>query len=413
MQMRELLIRNCEAEGVAVEPAVLPLVIRAGGGSARDTQSVLDQLLAGAGSEGVTYSRAAALLGVTDVALIDELVDGLVAGDGAAVFGTVERLVDAGHDPRRFAADLLDRLRDLVLLRAVPDAGARGLVTAPEDELERMATQAGQLGSGTLARYAEIVHAGLTEMRGATAPRLVLELLCARMLLPSVSDAESAVLTRLERLERRMAAGGSEPAAARESEPPAPEPPAARELPEPAPLAEPPPEPTAEEAPAAETPPPAASSAALDAAGVRSVWSEVLAAVRGSSRSVGVMLSEATVRSVQGQVITLAHHSAPLVRRLSEQANTELLAAALRATLGGEWQPRWEHAGPEQAAAESPSPPPKAEPPPPAPAAEAGGEPEPEAAGAGESGPGSSDQGTEDAAINLLAQQLGASKIDG
>ncbi|GAB3868822.1 hypothetical protein GCM10029964_000080 [Kibdelosporangium lantanae] len=205
--MRELLERNCAAEGVQVEAPVFPLVIRAGGGSARDTQSVMDQLLSGAGPNGVTYERAVSLLGVTDVALIDDMVDGLAAGDAAAVYGTVERLVDAGHDPRRFAADLLDRLRDLVLLRAVPDSGARGLVNVPADELTRMSSQAENLGPATLSRFAEIVHTGLIEMRGATSPRLVLELLCARMLLPSAvpTDAavDSAVLHRLEQLEKR------------------------------------------------------------------------------------------------------------------------------------------------------------------------------------------------------------------
>src|SRR5207253_265019 len=134
--MRELLERNVAAEGVHVDPAVYPLVIRAGGGSARDTQSVLDQLLAGAGPEGVDYQRAVALLGVTDVALLDDMIDGLAGEDSAAVFGTVERLSEAGHDPRRFASDLLDRLRDLILVRSVPDAAARGLVTAPEGELD-------------------------------------------------------------------------------------------------------------------------------------------------------------------------------------------------------------------------------------------------------------------------------------
>ncbi|MDQ3579134.1 MAG: DNA polymerase III subunit gamma/tau, partial [Actinomycetota bacterium] len=124
--MHDLLERNCAAEGAMVEPAVFPLVIRAGGGSARDTQSVLDQLLAGAGPEGVTYERAISLLGVTDVALINDMVDGLTVGDASAVYGTVDRLVEAGHDPRRFASDLLDRLRDLVLLRAVPEAASRG-----------------------------------------------------------------------------------------------------------------------------------------------------------------------------------------------------------------------------------------------------------------------------------------------
>ncbi|MGH3763177.1 DNA polymerase III subunit gamma and tau, partial [Actinophytocola sp.] len=218
--MRELLERNVAAEGATVAPAVYPLVIRAGGGSARDTQSLLDQLLAGAGPEGVTYERAVALLGVTDVALIDDLVDGLAANDASAVYGTVDRLVEAGHDPRRFASDLLDRLRDLVLLRAVPDAGARGLVTAPGDELDKMMTQAQQLGPGTLTRYAEIVHNGLVDMRGATAPRLLLELLCARMLLPGAvptdAAADSAVLARLERIERRVTASGAPALAAAE-----------------------------------------------------------------------------------------------------------------------------------------------------------------------------------------------------
>ncbi|HWD02279.1 MAG TPA: DNA polymerase III subunit gamma and tau [Amycolatopsis sp.] len=207
--MRELLERNVAAEGAQVEPAVYPLVIRAGGGSARDTQSVLDQLLAGAGPEGVTYPRAVSLLGVTDVALIDNMVDALAAEDSATVFSTVEQLAEAGHDPRRFATDLLDRLRDLVLMRAVPEAGARGLVSVPAEELARMAEQAERIGPATLSRYADIVHNGLLEMRGATSPRLVLELLCARMLLPSVAEAEKALLARIERLERRPAGGAS------------------------------------------------------------------------------------------------------------------------------------------------------------------------------------------------------------
>ena len=202
--MRGLLERICAQEAVRVEPAVYPLVIRAGGGSPRDSLSVLDQLLAGAGPEGVTYLRALSLLGVTDVALIDDAVDALAAGDGAALFGTVDRLIDAGHDPRRFATDLLDRIRDLILLRAVPDAGERGLVDAPGDVLERMSEQALRVGPATLARYAEVVHAGLGEMRGATAPRLLLEVVCARLLLPAASDTESAMLQRLERVERRL-----------------------------------------------------------------------------------------------------------------------------------------------------------------------------------------------------------------
>ncbi|MGW6623190.1 DNA polymerase III subunit gamma and tau [Nocardia sp. NPDC055002] len=212
--MRGLLGKICEQEHVPVEEAVYPLVIRAGGGSPRDSLSVLDQLLAGAGPDGVTYPRAVSLLGVTDVALIDDAIDALAANDGAALFNTVDSVMEAGHDPRRFAVDLLERLRDLILLRAVPDAADRGLVSGPGDVMERMRDQAERLGPATLTRYAELLHEGLGEMRGATAPRLLLEVICARMLLPSVSDAESATLQRLERLERGFASG-SVPASAR------------------------------------------------------------------------------------------------------------------------------------------------------------------------------------------------------
>ncbi|UGT59475.1 DNA polymerase III subunit gamma and tau [Nocardia asteroides] len=205
--MRGLLGKICEQEGVPVEDAVYPLVIRAGGGSPRDSLSVLDQLLAGAGPAGVTYPRAVALLGVTDVALIDGAIDALAVSDGAALFGVVEQVMEAGHDPRRFAVDLLERLRDLILVRAVPDATERGLVAGPDDVLERLREQAGRIGPATLTRYAELLHEGLGEMRGATAPRLLLEVVCARMLLPAASDSDAATLQRLERLEKAVAGG--------------------------------------------------------------------------------------------------------------------------------------------------------------------------------------------------------------
>jgi DNA polymerase-3 subunit gamma/tau len=400
--MRELLERNCAAEGATVEPAVFPLVIRAGGGSARDTQSVLDQLLAGAGPEGITYERAVALLGVTDVALIDDLVDGLAAGDAAAVYGTVDRLVEAGHDARRFAADLLDRLRDLVLLRAVPDAASRGLVNAPGDELDRMSAQAQRLGPATLTRAAEIVHNGLVEMRGATAPRLLLELLCSRMLLPAAvsgdAEVDSAVLQRLERMERRVAAGqGQEPAAV-QAERPAPEPtkPAAPPPPpraaEPAPRAAEPAPRAAEPAPltpapaapapvaSAPAPQPVASAepanpAVMDAAGIRRVWSELLSAVRKSSRSTEAMLTNATVHSVEGGTVTVSHTAAPLARRLAEPRNTDAIGEALRAVIGGNWQVKVVHADAASAPlaptpAPAPPPPAPTPPPPPPPAPE-------------------------------------------
>ncbi|MEV4710382.1 DNA polymerase III subunit gamma and tau [Micromonospora sp. NPDC049374] len=235
--LRPYLEQLTQAEGVPVEPAVFPLVVRAGGGSARDSLSVLDQLIAGAGPEGVSYARAAALLGVTDAALIDEMCDALAAGDGAAAYATVDRVAEAGHDPRRFASDLLERLRDLIVLQQVPDAAAKGLIDGPDDQLERMAAQAQQLGPGTLSRCADIVHDGLVEMRGTTAPRLLLELICARMLLPGVDDATGGLLQRLERMERRLTLAGTDAPPATAGSAPATNPPAVRTQPPAAPAA--------------------------------------------------------------------------------------------------------------------------------------------------------------------------------
>ncbi|MGY1856654.1 DNA polymerase III subunit gamma and tau [Modestobacter sp. SYSU DS0290] len=206
--LRGLLEKTCAAEGVQVEPTVFPLVVRAGGGSVRDSLSILDQLLAGAGEDGVTYREAVGLLGVTDEALLDETVDALAASDAPGVFQAVDRVVEAGHDPRRFATDLLDRLRDLIVLNAVPEAGGNGLLDCPPDRLDLMTRQAQALGAATLSRLADTVHEGLTEMRGTTAPRLLLELVCARMLLPAVDGSATATLQRLERLERRMSIAG-------------------------------------------------------------------------------------------------------------------------------------------------------------------------------------------------------------
>lgn len=232
--MRPLLEKITGAEHVTVEPQVYPLVIRAGGGSPRDSLSIMDQLLAGAGPEGVTYQRALGLLGVTDTALIDAAVDALAAADGAALFGAVEKVMEAGHDPRRFATDLLERLRDLILLHTVPDAADRGLIDVPEDVLETMRGEAAKLGLATLTRCAEVTHASLAEMRGATSPRLLLEVMCARMLLPAADDSQVALLQRIEALERRPAgapADGAAPTLAAPAAAPGPPSPAAGSTP--------------------------------------------------------------------------------------------------------------------------------------------------------------------------------------
>lgn len=199
--MRGLLEKVCGEEGVIVEDAVYPLVIRAGGGSPRDSLSIMDQLLAGAGPEGVTYTRALALLGVTDSALIDRAVDALAGHDQAALFRCVNEVIDAGYDPRRFATDLLDRFRDLLVVQAVPDAFEQGLVDAPADQRQILSEQAQDLGQATLTRCAALVNEGLEQMRGATAPRLLLEILCARMALPAAGTTVEALAQRIEALE--------------------------------------------------------------------------------------------------------------------------------------------------------------------------------------------------------------------
>ncbi|MEV4491758.1 DNA polymerase III subunit gamma and tau [Micromonospora coxensis] len=394
--LRPYLEQLCEAEGVRVEPAVFPLVVRAGGGSARDSLSVLDQLIAGAGPEGVSYARAAALLGVTDSALIDEMCDALAAGDGAAAYATVDRVAEAGHDPRRFASDLLERLRDLIVLQQVPDAAAKGLIDGPADQIERMAAQAQRLGPGTLSRCADIVHNGLVDMRGTTAPRLLLELICARMMLPGVDDSAGGLLQRLERMERRLTLGGVElPSAAAGSAPAVPdsgvrqEPPAppaataatppetagtpaaaaapsgvaaaraaaagARPAPsaaEPAPVPDGPPPVRRPVPPSAVMPDPATPApprpgatppGALDAVAVRRVWPDVVGKVNRTNKRIAALMRDAVVRDLDGDALVLTVKSSVLAKMMAD--NAQVLTDALYEELGGRWQIRCEVAG--------------------------------------------------------------------
>jgi DNA polymerase-3 subunit gamma/tau len=383
--LRPYLEQLTAAEKVEVEPAVFPLVVRAGAGSARDALSVLDQLIAGAGPGGVTYSRAVALLGVTDVALIDEMCDALAADDGRGAYGVIDRVVEAGHDPRRFASDLLERLRDLIVLQQVPDAVTKGLLDAPHDQLERMGAQATQLGQATLSRFADIVNNGLTEMRGTTAPRLLLELVTARMLLPGADNSSSALLQRLERMERRLMAGGvpaapAVEAAAASAPVSAPQPAdpapggrgsgrdAARaaaaggsgsgsDSDVPGPVPSPPAhQPASDDAPADPEPvsettegdaggQPAAEMAGggLDAAAVRRVWSDVLSLVSGKSKKAAAIVREATVQDVEGNTLVLGFKYSTHANMLN--ASPDVLLAALQELLGGRWQVRCEIGG--------------------------------------------------------------------
>jgi DNA polymerase III subunit gamma/tau len=193
----------CNAEGVKVDKGVIPLVVRASGGSVRDALSVLGQLLAGAGKDGVSYEIAIQLLGFTDGALLDDAIDAIAAHDGATLFKTIDRVIESGHDPRRFTSDMLERIRDLMIVDALKDSTANSILRdMPDDQMERMRNQANRIGTANLSRAADIAAEGLTQMRGATAPRLILELICGRILLPIGDNTDAGMLARIERLER-------------------------------------------------------------------------------------------------------------------------------------------------------------------------------------------------------------------
>ena len=204
-QMLEYVQQLCDAEGVSVAPGVLPLVVRAGGGSPRDTLSLLDQLMAGSEDSTVDYERAVSLLGYTHGALLDEVIDAIAIRDASAAFAGVDRVIQTGQDPRRFVEDLLERLRDLIVVGATSAQGAAAVLRGvPQDEIDRMAQQAASFGQAELSRTADIVNTALTEMTGATSPRLHLELLVARALVPSADTTDRGALARVERLERRV-----------------------------------------------------------------------------------------------------------------------------------------------------------------------------------------------------------------
>jgi len=395
--LRELLEEILAAEGLTYEPSVLPVVIRAGGGSARDSLSVLDQLIAGADESGLRYDRAIALLGYTDDALLDQMAEALASGDGAGVFLAIDHVVEAGHDPRRFAMDLLDRLRDLIVLAAVPDAATSGLLDAPEDQLDRMRKQATRFGQERLARAAETISAGLVEMRGATSPRLLLELMCAQVLLPAgsahsghapavqIPDGSAAsgstgsagstgvgdLAARVERLERQLAArprvgpaAGSaaatdtsgRQATARQRETagaPGGQPePRGRDVADqrgagPRPGAAP----GSETGPAVAgtrpgagasgaSPPPAvehagAAATAVDATELRNRWAEILEAVRDVRKTAWILLSNyASIDAVEGNVLTMAFDSEGNAKGFASSGSDSYLADVLHAMFG-------------------------------------------------------------------------------
>ncbi len=197
----------CTSEKIKAQPAALALIARASGGSVRDSLSILGQLLAGSGPEGLTYDDAAAQLGVTDSALIDKVIAALAQRDGAELFRLVDQVVAVGHDPRRFVTDLLERLRDLLIVSQIPDATVSGLIEGPPELGGELVAQSATFGLGELTRAADLVSRGLSELKGATAQRLQLELLMARLILPAADSGPQALVARVEQLERQLASG--------------------------------------------------------------------------------------------------------------------------------------------------------------------------------------------------------------
>ncbi|MFE2236163.1 DNA polymerase III subunit gamma and tau [Streptomyces sp. NPDC059442] len=387
--LRDYLGEVCGHEGIPVADGVLPLVVRAGAGSVRDSMSVMDQLLAGAAEDGVTYAMATSLLGYTDGSLLDSVVDAFASGDGAAAFEVVDRVIEGGNDPRRFVADLLERLRDLVILAAVPDAAQKGLIDAPVDVIERMQAQASVFGAAELSRAADLVNSGLTEMRGATSPRLQLELICARVLLPAAFDDERSLLARIDRLERGAAAA---PAPVFESGAPAPAlgyvpgpeahtpmapppvpqaaapvPPPAPEAPAPARRTQPPtdaprpgawpgaaapgawpgaatPAPPAAPAPAPAAAQPAAPAAPAGSAGqgaaqVRNMWPSILEAVKNRRRFTWILLSQnAQVAGFDGTTLQLGFLNAGARDNFASSGSEDVLRQALAEQFNVQWK---------------------------------------------------------------------------
>lgn len=321
--LAEHLEKICKEEGVTVAKGVIPLVVRASGGSVRDALSVLGQLLAGAGPDGVSYEIAIQLLGFTDGALLDDAVDALAARDGATLFKTVDRVIESGHDPRRFAGDLLERLRDLMIVDALEATNANSILRGlPDDQLERMRKQAANIGAANLSRSADIASEGLTQMRGATAPRLILELICGRMLLPGGDNSEAGLLSRIERLERveNIATPSPTPAKSTAPTPPAKVEDAPKASEKPAAKAKVAEEPVAEvispkavgggdskEAfPESTSQPASEKNKVMDIAGLRRLWPDVIENVKKRRRLTWSLLSaSAQIIAVDDKLITI------------------------------------------------------------------------------------------------------------
>ncbi|WP_454132342.1 DNA polymerase III subunit gamma and tau [Microbacterium lacticum] len=317
--MLEYVEQLCAQEGVQVEAGVLPLVVRAGGGSPRDTLSLLDQLIAGSEDGQVAYARAVALLGYTHAELLDEVVSAFAANDAGAAFAAIDRVVQTGQDPRRFVDDLLERLRDLIVVAATGEGAGAVLRGIPADELERMSVQAGAFGADRLSRIADLVVGTLDDMSGATSPRLQLELLVARVL---ASAAGVVAAPAAEPVATPAAPAATPPSSAPAASAPAASAPAAS-----APAAS---------APVAPAPTPPAGPISIGQ--VRDAWPEVLQQLEPVSRSSWMLATAATPVAFQDDVLTLVFQSQADVAAFKKLAGgkgpSEDLRGAILAVLG-------------------------------------------------------------------------------
>jgi DNA polymerase-3 subunit gamma/tau len=336
-QMLEYTQTLCDAEGITVAPGVLSLVVRAGGGSVRDTLSLLDQLMAGSEGTTIEYERAVALLGYTNSALLDEVIDSIGARDSAAAFTAVDRVIQTGQDPRRFVEDLLERFRDLIVVAATTAEGAAAVLRGvPQDELDRMAVQAKKFGDAELSRAADVANLALTEMTGATSPRLHLELMVARILVPESDGSERGALARVERLERRIGVEGAAPVSTnvtRDVPAPRAEPvakPAVAEQPVEAPVAQPATPPSVAEV--------VAEAKEVTLQQMRDSWPEVLESISGK-RKAWMVVQTSQARALDGDVLTVTFPNEADVAdfkkpQTADESVSEVLRAAILAILG-------------------------------------------------------------------------------
>jgi DNA polymerase-3 subunit gamma/tau len=322
----------CEKEGVKVAKGVIPLVVRASGGSVRDALSVLGQLLAGAGKDGVTYEIAVSLLGYTDGALLDESIDAIAARDVATLFNTIDKVIEAGLDPRRFTQDLLERIRDLIVVGSTRGEAGHILRDIPQDQLERMNAQANNIGAASLIRAAEIAHEGLNQMRGNAYPRLVLELIAGKIMLPGNDDA--GLLARIERIEKGLSIHAPVQIDQQAAVASAPEKPAKKE----APAAKP----AAKSEPVVETPAPTKAhvpqpkhTGPVDIAALRRLWPDVIENVKKRRRLTWSLLSaSAQVLSVDEKAITIGIVNPGARDSFIRSGSDEILQAAFADVVG-------------------------------------------------------------------------------